>query len=116
MRQAVQRLEDARQFLDAARLADAADVIATCAIHAVIAAVDVITCRRLGQRSNDGNHGAAVALLRLVDVDLANMMKRALDLKTKAAYESDDVSQNDAVRCVRWAEHLLSAAEVSMDR
>ena len=36
--QARQRLVDARQFLEAAKLLDAPDVVATCAIHAAIAA------------------------------------------------------------------------------
>ncbi len=38
------RLVDAKQFLEAAMLLDAPDVIATNAIHAAIAAADVITC------------------------------------------------------------------------
>ena len=60
VQQARQRLTDARQFLEAAKLLDAPDVVATCAIHAAIAASDAITCHALGERSNDGNHGSAV--------------------------------------------------------
>ncbi len=85
--QARQRLVDARQFLEAAKLLDAPDVVATNAIHAAIAAADVITCRALGERSNDGNHMSAVELLRKVDSRLATALKRALDRKTQAAYE-----------------------------
>ena len=40
VQQARQRLVDARQFLEAAGLLDAPDVVATCAIHAAIAAAD----------------------------------------------------------------------------
>ena len=47
------RLIDTRQFLEAAELLDAPDVVATCAIHAAIAAADAITCHALGQRSSD---------------------------------------------------------------
>ena len=50
VQQARQRLVDARQFLEAAKLLDAADVVATCAIHAAIAASDAITCHALGER------------------------------------------------------------------
>ena len=62
--QSRQRLVDARQFLEAAKLLDAPDVVATNAIHAAIAAADAITCHALGERSNDGNHVSAVDLLR----------------------------------------------------
>lgn len=111
VQQARQRLIDARQFLEAAKLLDAPDVVATCAIHSAIAASDAITCHALGERSNDGNHVSAVDLLRQVDVKLATALKRALDRKTQASYESIDVSAADAVSCVKWADQLLAAAE-----
>ena len=112
--QARQRLVDARQFLEAAKLLDAPDVVATCAIHAAIAASDAITCYSLGERSNDGNHASAVDLLRHVDAKLATALKRALDRKTQAGYESVDISASDSVSCVRWAEQLLAAAEARL--
>ena len=111
VQQARQRVVDARQFLEAAKLLDAPDVVATCAIHAAIAASDAITCHALGERSNDGNHVSAVDLLRQVDVKLATALKRALDRKTQASYESVDVSAADAASCVKWADQLLAAAE-----
>jgi hypothetical protein len=114
-RQARQRLVDARQFLEAAQLLDAPDVVATCAIHAAIAASDAITCHALGERSSDGNHRSAVDLLRRVDSKLATSLKRALDRKSQAGYESVDVSAADAARCVRWAEQLLAAAETRLE-
>jgi hypothetical protein len=114
--QARQRLIDARQFLEAAELLDAPDVVATNAVHAAIAASDAITCYALAERSNDGNHGAAVDLLRQVDVGLATTLKRTLDRKTQAAYESADISATDAANCVRWAKQLLSGAESRMQR
>ena len=112
--QARQRLVDARQFLEAAELLDSPDVVATCAIHAAIAASDAITCHALGERSNDGNHASAVDLLRHVDAKLATALKRALDRKTQAGYESVDISAADSVSCVRWAEQLLAAAEARL--
>lgn len=110
-----QRLVDARQFLEAAELLDAPDVVATCAIHAAIAAADAITCHALGERSSDGNHAAAVDLLRKVDTSLAAALKRALDRKTQAGYESVDVSAAEATSCVRWARQLLAAAEARFE-
>ena len=116
LRMARQRLIDARQFLEAAKLLEAADVVATNAIHAAIAAADAVTCHALGQRSSDGDHGAAVALLRQVDPSLATALKRALDRKTQAAYESADLGRADAASCVRWAEKILAAAEVRFEK
>lgn len=115
VQQARQRLVDARQFLEAADLLDAPDVVATCAIHAAIAASDSITCHALGERSCDGNHSSAVDLLRQVDTSLATALKRALDRKTQAGYENVDVSTSDATSCVRWARQLLAAAEARFE-
>lgn len=112
--QARQRLIDARQFFEAAELLDAPDVVATNAIHAAIAASDAVTCYALAERSGDGNHVAAVDLLRQVDPMLAATLKRALDRKTQAAYESADLSQTDAANCVKWAKQLLAAAETRL--
>jgi hypothetical protein len=115
VQQARQRLVDARQFLEAAKLLDAPDVVATCAIHSAIAASDAITCHALGERSNDGNHASAVDLLRQVDPRLSTALKRALDRKTQAGYESVDISAADADSCVKWAEQLLAAAEARFE-
>ncbi|MEN9644258.1 MAG: hypothetical protein RL238_927 [Actinomycetota bacterium] len=115
VQQARQRLVDARQFLEAAELLDAPDVVATCAIHAAIAAADAITCHALGERSSDGNHASAVDLLRQVDTSLAMALQRALDRKTQASYESVDVSATEATSCVRWARQLLAAAEARFE-
>ena len=114
VQQARQRLVDARQFLEAAELLDAPDVVATCAIHAAIAAADAITCHALGERSSDGNHTSAVDLLARVDVRLSTSLKRALDRKTQAGYESVDIAAADSVSCVKWAQQLLAAAETRL--
>jgi hypothetical protein len=90
-------------------------VVATCAIHAAIAASDAITCHALGDRSNDGNHVSAVDLLRQVDARLATALKRALDRKTQAGYESVDNTAADAESCVKWAGQLLAAAEARFE-
>ncbi len=112
--QARKRLTDARQFLEAAEILDAPDVVATNAIHAAIAASDAITCVALAERSNDGNHAAAVDLLRRVDSTLATTPKRALDRKTQAADESTEISATDVASCVRWVRQILEAAETRL--
>lgn len=83
---------------------------ATNAIHSAIAAADAICCALLGERSSDGNHGSAIALLAAVDSGLANALSRALSRKNQAAYESRDVSSGDADGCVRQARMLVEAA------
>ena len=109
------RLVDARQFLEAAELLEAPDVIATNAIHAAIAAADAITCHGLSRQSADGNHQSAVALLAQVDRQLATTLGRALERKTQAGYESDDISATEAARCVRWARQLVGAARARLE-
>jgi len=109
--EAKKRLLDARQFLEAAEFVESSDVVATNAIHSAIAAADALTCFSLGERSNDGNHKSAVTLLRKVDAKSATLLKRALDLKTKAGYESEDISIADAKACIRRATSLISVAE-----
>jgi hypothetical protein len=109
------RLVDARQFLEAAELLEAPDVIATNAIHAAISAADAITCHGLARRSADGDHQSAVALLAQVDRQLAATLGRALERKTQAGYESDDISAREAASCLRWARQLVEAARARLE-
>lgn len=104
------RLKDAEGFLEAAGLTTNADVKATNAIHAAIAAADAICCVALRERSADGNHAAAVELLGQIEPRFAAALTRALSRKTQAAYEARDVSKADAAACVRQATTLLEAA------
>ncbi len=106
------RLHDAEDFLEAAERASNPDVIATNAIHSAIASADALCCLALRERSADGSHLAAVELLAKVDRKLASSLKRVLDRKTQAAYESRDVASADAAACVRHAALLLDAARV----
>jgi hypothetical protein len=61
-------------------------------------------------RLNGSDHKAAVRLLALVDGELANALGRALNLKTRAAYGSQDTPDGDAKACVRAARRLRDAA------
>ncbi|MGH7881305.1 MAG: hypothetical protein ACREN8_00085 [Candidatus Dormibacteraceae bacterium] len=103
-------MHDAEAFLDTADLAADADVKATNAVHAAIAASDAICCYELNERSADGNHSAAVNLLAAVDSRLANALNRALVHKTQASYESRDISSSDAEKCIHQARTLTEAA------
>src|SRR5215469_2933586 len=104
------RLHDSEAFLEVAQSAQDADVVATNAIHSAIAAADAVCCIALRERSVDGNHAAAIQLLSRVDNNLSAALKRALDRKTQAAYESRDISASDAKMCVRQAALLVAAA------
>jgi hypothetical protein len=104
------RLHDAEAFLETAEGASDPDVKATNAIHAAIAAADAICCFAARERSADGNHGAAVDLLRTVDARLAATLARLLARKQQAAYESRDISAKDASTCIRQATALVEAA------
>jgi hypothetical protein len=86
------------------------DVIATNAIHAAIAAADAICSVALRERSSGGNHAGAVQLLTGVDPRLGAALKRALDRKTQAAYETRDIAAKDAESCVRQASLLVDEA------
>ena len=108
------RLRDAEAFLEVAEIAANADVIATNAIHAAIAAADAICCVALRERSADGSHVSAVQLLARIDRTLANALGRCLDRKTQAAYESRDIKDSDAARCVRQATTLVDAARARL--
>ncbi len=85
LKEAKKRLVDAKEFLEAAEILESCDVVATNAIHGAVAAADAITCFSLGERSKDGNHQSSILLLNKVDSKLGSLLKRALDLKTKAA-------------------------------
>jgi hypothetical protein len=61
-----------------------------------------------------GSSTAAVQLLSRVDKNLSAALKRALDRKTQAAYESRDISAGDAKMCKRQAEVLPDAARTKL--
>lgn len=108
------RLHDAEAFLEIAEIATDADVVATNAIHAAIAAADAICCIALRERSADGNHAVATDLLSRIDSTYANALGRCLNRKTQAAYESRDIATKDAATCLRQADALVEAARTRM--
>ncbi|SDZ25927.1 hypothetical protein [Herbiconiux ginsengi] len=104
------------QFIEAAEiilaLADddeLRDAVVTLAVHAGIAASDVICLRRLGYYWQSGNHHEAIEHLRRADARSAGHLSTLLSLKTRAAYGHDSMSSSNVSRSVR-AMHKLAAA------
>lgn len=112
------RLTKARQFARSARDAldladearDVADAFVTLAVHAGIAASDVICCTRLGVHHRGERHQDAVALLKKADPDAARALAVLLSLKTLAGYAAATVSTKDLLRAERAMAALLDAA------
>lgn len=71
---------------------DVADACATLAVHAGIAAADVIYCVRLGRHHQGDDHRGAIDLLVSVDTGLARHLKTLPDLKTQAGYSHDPIT------------------------
>lgn len=86
------------------------DVVVTNAVHAGIAASDVMCCVHLGERSADQDHAAAIRLLASVNSGLGNDLGRLFALKTTAAYEGRTVRAADVTASLRRARKLVDAA------
>ena len=112
------RLAKARQFADTAHdvlaLAgeadDIADAFVTLAVHAGIAAADVICCVRLGRHAWGKNHNDAVDLLARADPAASRHLRALLHLKTRAGYSATPVSGQDRVRAERAMDALVEFA------
>lgn len=115
------RMRKAEQFADAAETirefaddeADVGDAYVTLLIHAGVAAADVVCCQELGEHALGESHTEAVALLRRVrrdGADLANALSTLLASKTRAGYGHQPVAKDARTRCGRAAEKLLRAA------
>ncbi|ARU51828.1 putative urease superfamily metal-dependent hydrolase [Cellulosimicrobium cellulans] len=111
MSKATQFAAAAHDVLDLAdEAADVADAFVTLAVHAGIAAADVVCCVRLGRYSRSENHQDAVALLTAADGDAARHLSSLLRLKTRAGYSPSSVSSQDAVRAERAMDALVELA------
>lgn len=112
------RLAKARQFAQVAadvltladEAQDVADAFVTLAVHAGIAASDVICCARLGEYSRSEGHDDAIALLKKADTDSAKALRVLLGMKTSAGYSYTPVSTEDRVRAERAMDALLAVA------
>lgn len=109
-------MEDAEAFLEAARTIDMlnedtvyADVIATMAVHAGIAAADAFCLIKLGRHSKSGTHADAVAVMKEAGGDHMSL-SRLLNEKTKAGYNVESLTRAKALTCVEWGEKLVESA------
>lgn len=96
------RWAKAQAFADAAELHrpteepgqdGATDVYVTLAVHAGIAAADVICIGALGEYSPTGAHDEGLVLVGKVDRTARISLSRLLGLKTKAGYTHRPVSR-----------------------
>jgi hypothetical protein len=105
------RLREAEALVEAAQqAADDPAVMATDATLAAVAAAGAVCCVALRERPAAGSEVAAVEMLGRIDKKLSAVLKRAVDRKAQAAYESRDISVSNARMCLRQAEILLAAA------
>jgi hypothetical protein len=114
----VGRLAKAQQFWSAARTietfadgeASITDAYTTLAVHAGIAAADVICCARLGEHARGDDHDEAVALLAKADRARAKDLATLLRMKSRAGYSHEPISRPDRQRAQRAAGRLVRAA------
>lgn len=89
-----------------------------CAVLAGIAAADGMCCRRLGRRSRDQDHRAAVDLLRRITPEgavLAKDLDVVLSDKDTMQYGTALVTADRHLRLMRAARRLVQAAQTITD-
>lgn len=110
------RMKKAKQFADAADLildfADdegmITDAYVTMAVHAGIAASDVICCLTLGEHYTGENHKEATGYLaKARNKQMAKKLGDLLDLKGKAGYKAYSISVADRKKAERTHKALL---------
>ena len=89
------------------------DAVVTLAVHAGIAASDVICLRRLGYYWQSSSHHEAVDHLRRADASSAGHLATLLALKTRAGYGHDTMTSSSMARSVRAMQHLAAAARAA---
>ena len=111
-----QHLNKADEFLAAARLGLDAGLANAAASNAVLSGInskDAICLALTSRTSKSQNHLQAVDELRRAGrsgKNLAPILQRLLQLKSRAQYENDSVSLRDATSAVVWATRLFEAA------
>lgn len=122
---ASKRMQDARKFLEVAKLvAYERDQVysspaAALAVLAGIAASDAACCKALGRRSRAEDHLQAVTLvvqLEPTGKQMSKSLARLLDLKDLAQYGLFDVSGKKLQTALRQAEALVKLAEEVLQR
>lgn len=115
-------LRKAREFLTAAEVDLDLGLPNAAASNAVISSInskDAICIRLTGASAKTDNHSAAVAELRAAGgsgpygprtKQLAQVLGRLLQLKSKSQYQAQDVAGTDATRAVEWARKMFDGA------
>jgi hypothetical protein len=106
----VQFVEAAEMILALADDHELRDAVVTLAVHAGIAASDVICLRRLGYYWRSGNHHEAIEHLRRADSGSAGHLTTLLGLKTRAGYGHDAMTATGVTRSIRAMQTLAAAA------
>ena len=102
-------LESAETNLTAHRWNAAAADAVVCGINAK----DAICLSLTGTTRKSDNHAAALAELRAAGrtgADVEPTLRRLLNLKTRAQYQTDTITHQQAQRAVEWAGCLCVAA------
>ncbi|MBW3665578.1 MAG: DNA-binding protein [Actinobacteria bacterium] len=120
--QALERLAQARTYLEAAALVaddgEFAGVAAALAVLSGIAAADAACCARLGHHHRGQDHRGAVDVLGTVDpggAAMARDLQRLLDRKDAAHYGLTGVGAADERRMVSWARRLYERARSAVE-
>jgi hypothetical protein len=95
--------------LDAAERAVCASVF----VHAAISASDALCCMHVGARPAGTSHTEATRLLQQVSPDgdkLAQAFGDVIQVKNKAEYSAESVTEAELKRAARGAGHLVDAA------
>jgi hypothetical protein len=114
----VGRFAKAQQFWSAAQTIETfaddetsiADAYTTLAVHAGVAAADVICCVRVGEHARGDDHDEAVALLAKADRARAKDLATLLRMNSRAGYSHEPISRADRQRAQRAAGRLVQAA------
>lgn len=124
-RHARDRLAQAERFLEAADLytgeddPNAANVSASNAVLAAIAAADAACCADFGEHAQGESHHEAPKLLEKIPDGggtAAQALRRAVAIKSKAQYGLIAVSKADRNTAYRQAEQLIAFGRTVLER
>jgi len=111
------RLAKAKDFLEAATLAQGAglsDPAISAAVLAAIAAADAIVLCQGSLPAGRRAHGDAPDLLARWDPPAAETLRRLLRVKQRAQYDAQPLSVSEAADAVRRAKRLVARAETQL--
>jgi uncharacterized protein (UPF0332 family) len=114
--EAAAHLAKAREFLDAAELANDLALYNAAASSAVTSGInskDAVCLALTGRTRKGDNHAEAVAELKAsgqAGRDVASNFSRLLRLKSKSQYQAVSISAAEAAKSVDWAARMLDVA------